>query len=79
MYFVPSGNTEFDVIWHAAWLSQNNFIGDRVMMSKSPSNYFIQIILFVVIAWYSASALDLATIFYFLLFHMTIFSPTNMQ
>jgi hypothetical protein len=52
------------------------------MIFKWASNYFIHINSLAVdaaIARYSASALDLAMIFYFLFFHVTMFPPTNVQ
>jgi hypothetical protein len=65
----------------ADWLSQNIFIGLLISKFKSVSTCFIQdsSLAVDVIARYSASALDRATTFYFLLFHVTRFPPTNVQ
>lgn len=77
--FVLSCNTGFAAICIAAWLSQWRVMGALLVIARSFNKAFNQINSQVVdtIALYYAPALDLATTFCFLLFHVTRFPPMN--
>lgn len=81
IWFVLSWNIRDSKLCIAAWLSQNILIGLLGMMHISAKSYLIQInsLEVDVMARYSASALDRAITFYFLLFHVTKFLPTNVH
>jgi hypothetical protein len=81
MCFVCSWNTEFDAMWIAAWLSLCNSVD---LLESNPNSWrrsLNQTITLVaeVMARYSVSALDLATTYCFLFFHVTRFPLMNIQ
>ena len=69
--------TDFKAMWIVAWLSQGMMIGwGALILRRRALSHKSSYVVFVM-ARYSASALDLETIFYFLLFQVTRFTPTN--
>lgn len=81
MYLVCSWKTGLDAIWNTTWLSHMSFVLWRSPNLYSKSKFLSHASSFelVSISWYSTSALDNATLFYFLLLHGIILPPIRKQ